>query len=44
MAYVDGFPNAKVMKDPRLAGMDPKTMPFDMKKMSMGGFTVLVEA
>ena len=35
--------NAKVMKDPRLAGMDPKTMPFDMKKMSMGGFTVLVD-
>ncbi len=25
-------------------GMDPKTMPFDMKKMSMGGFTVLVDA
>lgn len=36
--------NAKVMKDPRLDGMDPKTMPFDMKKMSMGGFTVLVDA
>ena len=35
--------NAKVMKDPRLAGMDPKSMPFDMKKMSMGGFTVLVD-
>jgi uncharacterized protein YbaA (DUF1428 family) len=36
--------NAKVMKDSRLDGMDPKTMPFDMKKMSMGGFTVLVDA
>lgn len=36
--------NAKVMKDPRLSNMDPKTMPFDMKKMSMGGFTVLVDA
>jgi uncharacterized protein YbaA (DUF1428 family) len=36
--------NAKVMKDPRLDGMDPKSMPFDMKKMSMGGFTVLVDA
>ncbi|WP_439541137.1 DUF1428 domain-containing protein [Hyphomicrobium sp.] len=35
--------NAKVMKDPRLSGMDPKSMPFDMKKMSMGGFTVLVD-
>jgi uncharacterized protein YbaA (DUF1428 family) len=35
--------NAKVMKDARLNGMDPKTMPFDMKKMSMGGFTVLVD-
>ncbi|WP_072396953.1 DUF1428 domain-containing protein [Hyphomicrobium sp. CS1GBMeth3] len=34
--------NAKVMQDKRLAGMDPKTMPFDMKKMSMGGFDVLV--
>jgi uncharacterized protein YbaA (DUF1428 family) len=35
--------NAKVMKDERLAKIDPKTMPFDMKKMSMGGFTVLVD-
>jgi uncharacterized protein YbaA (DUF1428 family) len=35
--------NAKVMKDPRLNDFDPKTMPFDMKKMSMGGFTVLVD-
>ena len=36
--------NAKVMKDPRLNDFDPKSMPFDMKKMSMGGFTVLVDA
>lgn len=37
--------NAAVMKDARLADtMDPKTMPFDTKKMSMGGFTVLVDA
>lgn len=36
--------NAKVMKDPRLNSIDPKSMPFDMKKMSMGGFTVLVDA
>lgn len=36
--------NAKVMKDKRLADMDPKSMPFDFKKMSMGGFTILVDA
>ena len=36
--------NAKVMKDRRLAGMmDPKAMPFDMKRMSYGGFKVLVD-
>jgi uncharacterized protein YbaA (DUF1428 family) len=36
--------NAKVMKDPRLAKyMDPKAkMPFDPKRMSYGGFKVLV--
>ena len=34
--------NAKVMNDPRLAGMDPKTMPFDVKRMLYGGFKVLV--
>ena len=36
--------NAKVMKDPRFAGMDPKTLPFDMKRITYGGFRVLVEA
>jgi uncharacterized protein YbaA (DUF1428 family) len=37
--------NAKVMKDPRLNSMmDPKSMPFDMKRMSYGGFKVLVDA
>jgi uncharacterized protein YbaA (DUF1428 family) len=37
--------NAKVMKDPRLAGMmDPKSMPFDVKRMAYGGFKVLVDA
>ena len=37
--------NAKVMKDPRLADtMDPKSMPFDMKRMVYGGFKVLVDA
>ncbi len=35
--------NAKVMKDPRLT-MDKMPMPFDMKRMVYGGFTVLVEA
>ncbi|MBA3540427.1 MAG: DUF1428 domain-containing protein [Deltaproteobacteria bacterium] len=37
--------NAKVMSDPRLASMmDPKTMPFDGKRMIWGGFKLLVEA
>jgi uncharacterized protein YbaA (DUF1428 family) len=37
--------NAKVMKDPRLAAMmDPKKCPFDMKRLSYGGFKVLVDA
>jgi uncharacterized protein YbaA (DUF1428 family) len=37
--------NAKVMKDPRLKGMmDPKAMPFDMKRMFYGGFKVIVDA
>jgi uncharacterized protein YbaA (DUF1428 family) len=35
---------AKVMKDPRLAGMEPKTMPFDGKRMIFGGFKTLVSA
>ncbi len=34
--------NAKVMKDPRIAGMDPKTMPFDGKRMFWGGFKPIV--
>jgi uncharacterized protein YbaA (DUF1428 family) len=35
----------KVMSDPRLnALMDPKDMPFDMKKMVFGGFKTLVKA
>jgi uncharacterized protein YbaA (DUF1428 family) len=37
--------NAKVMKDARLADMmDPKSMPFDVKRMAYGGFKVLVNA
>ena len=36
--------NAKVMKDPRITGMmDGKKMPFDLKRMVFGGFTVLVD-
>jgi uncharacterized protein YbaA (DUF1428 family) len=36
--------NAKVMKDPRLAKMmTPEAMPFDMKRMLMGGFKVVVD-
>ena len=34
--------NAAVMKDPRLADMNPKTMPFDGKRMFFGGFKVLL--
>jgi uncharacterized protein YbaA (DUF1428 family) len=33
------------MKDPRLAKMmDPKAMPFDVRRMAYGGFKVLVDA
>ena len=35
--------NAKVMKDPRL-DMDPRSMPFDVKRMLYRGFKVLVDA
>ncbi len=34
--------NAKVMADPRLAKMDPKTLPFDGKRMFWGGFKPIV--
>jgi uncharacterized glyoxalase superfamily protein PhnB/uncharacterized protein YbaA (DUF1428 family) len=34
--------NAKAMADPRMAGMDPKTMPFDAKRMFWGGFKPFV--
>jgi uncharacterized protein YbaA (DUF1428 family) len=37
--------NAKVMKDPRLAEMmDPKSMPFDGKRLIYGGFKILITA
>ncbi|WP_454832697.1 DUF1428 domain-containing protein [Pseudoxanthomonas wuyuanensis] len=35
--------NKQVMADPRLAGMDPKTLPFDGKRMIWGGFKPIVE-
>jgi uncharacterized protein YbaA (DUF1428 family) len=35
--------NAKVMQDPRLAGMDPAKMPFDARRMLYGGFEVRVD-
>ena len=35
--------NKKVMADPRLAKMMNSPMPFEVKKMSMGGFKVLVQ-
>jgi len=34
--------NAAVMKDPRIAGTDPKSVPFDGKRMFWGGFEMLV--
>jgi uncharacterized protein YbaA (DUF1428 family) len=35
--------NKKAMADPRLTSMDPKTLPFDGKRMIWGGFKTLVE-
>jgi uncharacterized protein YbaA (DUF1428 family) len=36
--------NKKVMQDPRLKNfMDPKNMPFDMKRMFWGGFKTIVK-
>jgi uncharacterized protein YbaA (DUF1428 family) len=37
--------NKKVMKDPRMAAMmgDPKSMPFDVKRMLYGGFKVFID-
>ena len=37
--------NAAVMADPRIAKMcDPNNMPFDCKRMVVGGFKAIVEA
>jgi uncharacterized protein YbaA (DUF1428 family) len=36
--------NKKVMKDPRLAKMmEPKSVPFDVKRMAYGGFKIFVD-
>ena len=36
--------NKKVMKDPRLADMmTPEAMPFDYRRMAMGGFEMIVD-
>ena len=35
--------NAKVMKDPRLTGMNEGAMPFDTQRMFWGGFKPIVE-
>lgn len=36
--------NAKVMKDPSMAEMDPTSMPFNPRRMAYGGFKVIVDA
>ncbi len=36
--------NAKVMKDPRIAKMMTGKSPFDVKRMTYGGFKVIVDA
>ena len=36
--------NALVMKDPRLTAFGTKSMPFDIRRMTYGGFKVIVEA
>ena len=36
--------NAKVMKDPRMNSMNVQDMPFDLKRMSYGGFKMIVAA
>jgi uncharacterized protein YbaA (DUF1428 family) len=36
--------NKKVISDQRFADMNPKDMPFDVKRMIYGGFKVLLDA
>jgi uncharacterized protein YbaA (DUF1428 family) len=35
--------NARVMKDPMMKDFDPKTLPFDGRRMFWGGFKPLIE-
>ena len=37
--------NARIMKDPRIAAMmtDPESMPFDGRRMTYGGFRMIVD-
>ena len=35
--------NKNAMSDPRLANWDPKSMPFDGKRMIFGGFSTIVD-
>jgi uncharacterized protein YbaA (DUF1428 family) len=35
--------NAQVMADPRIAGTDPASMPFDGKRMIWGGFSAMID-
>ncbi len=35
--------NKKVMADPRMQVNDPRTMPFDHRRMAMAGFTTFVD-
>lgn len=35
--------NARVIKDPRMAGAANQPMPFDMKRFAYGGFEVIVD-
>ena len=35
--------NKAIMKDPRIAAITPKVMPFDFKRMVYGGFKAIVD-
>ena len=35
--------NKKAMADPRMANFNPANMPFDMKRMLMGGFKTIID-
>jgi uncharacterized protein YbaA (DUF1428 family) len=36
--------NERVMNDPRITALDPKSMPFDCKRMAYGGFKTIVSS